>query len=89
MKCDICGGEFKNLGVHKFHAHRDKLKPGEIIEVDNPSELFVDDITEKPLSELISQIKEPMKRYQNQITTRIFEKNGKVSEIEITARIQL
>ena len=89
MKCDICGKEFKNLGVHKFHAHSDKFKPGEVIVVDHPSELVMDDITEKPLSELISEIKNLLKCYQNQITTKIFEKNGKISEIEITARIQI
>lgn len=51
--------------------------------------LIVDNYMEKPLSELILEIRELLKRYQNQISINTFEKNGRVSEIEIIARIQL
>ncbi len=88
MKCEICGGEFKNLGVHKFHVHRESLKFGEVIGVDHPDELRVDDITEKRLSLLISEIKALLKTFRNEIDVRISEKGGKVSEVEIRARIQ-
>ncbi len=46
-------------------------------------------IKEKPLSILISELRQILNRYQSQITVKTFEKNGKTSEIEITARIQL
>ena len=51
--------------------------------------LFIDDITEKPLSILISEIKNLMRTYRNEIDVKVIEKGGKVSEIEIGVRIQL
>ncbi len=59
-----------------------KIRIEERIVVDEP-------IKEKPLSDLISDIKQLVKRYRNQITTKISEKDGKVSEIMIEVRIQL
>ena len=46
-------------------------------------------IQEKPLSELISEIKDLLKPYQNKFTITVFENGGRIKEIEITARIQL
>ena len=78
MKCTICGGEFKNLGVHmRIHAE----KQPEIITVDVP--------TEKPLSDLINDIKELLRRYQSNISVSYNEKGGTVMDVEITARIQV
>ena len=62
-----------------------KIKEGSMVS----EKLIIDDYTEKPLSELILEIRELIKCYQNQISIKTFEKNGKISEIEITARIQL
>ena len=51
--------------------------------------LVVDEITEKPLSVLLSEIKSLLKTFRNEIDVRISERGGKISEIEIRARIQL
>ncbi len=80
MKCEICGKECDNLGAHMYQKHREAL----------PLEIKVDEtIKEKPLSELVSEMKDLLKPYQNEISIRTFEKGGKLKEIEITARIQL
>jgi len=47
-----------------------------------------DVIKEKPLSDLLLGIRELLKRHQHQLIVTVDEKNGKVSGIEITARIQ-
>lgn len=80
MKCEICGKDYDNLGAHMYQKHRDTSDAPQII---------VDDITEKPLSELILDIKDLLRKYRSDITIRTIEKGGKMSEIEITARIQL
>ncbi len=46
-------------------------------------------IPEKPLRELLSEIKQILKRYQNQITVTTTERGGKTEEIEILARIHI
>jgi len=93
MKCDICGKDYKNVGVHRRFAHPTASldeKHGWIEDTLSPKmSIVVDDYTEKPLSELILEIRELIKCYQNQISIKTFEKNSKISEIEITARIQL
>ena len=93
MKCEICGVEVKNLGVHKYHKHRDILKPGEVIAVDHLNELdekiVIDEITEKPLSELLSNMKEVLKTFRHELDVRISDKGGRTSEVEIRVRIQL
>ena len=89
MKYDICGVEVKNLGVHKYHKHRETLAPGSVIEIDHPSEIKVDEITEKPLSILISEMKGLMKAFRYEMDVRISDRGGKTSEVEIRVRIQL
>lgn len=85
MICDICGQEVKNLGVHKYHKHSQK-----IVEVETPAiELKVDEITEKPLSTLLSEIKNLVKTFRNEMDVRISDKGGRTSEVEIRVRIQL
>jgi len=44
-------------------------------------------IKDNPLNVLISEIRILLSRYQNSVTTNVIERNGKVTEIEITARI--
>ena len=92
MKCDICGKEdIKNLGVHKYKAHQIIVsEKGFKEEIEREKKLYVDDVfKEKPLSVLVSEIKDLLKPYQNELVIRIAEKGGKMKEIEITARIQL
>ena len=89
MKCEICGDEVKNLGVHKYHKHRDQLAPGSIIAIDDPKEIIVDVPTDKRLSELINAMKELLKPYQNKITVSYEEEGSLVKSIEFTARIQI
>ena len=89
--CDICGKEFENLGVHKYHAHREFREPVTPI-AKTVLEIItgVDEVPqEKPLNDLISEIKNILNRYQNTIETKIVESGGKVKEIQITARILL
>ena len=89
-KCDICGEEFANLGVHKYQKHREMLAPGSIIEVDHPSDLVIDDhLPDKQLSRLISDLKDLLRQYRADLIVKTTESSGMVSEIEITARIQL
>lgn len=79
-ECPVCNKEFKNLGSHIFHAHKKDL-PEESMVVDEY-------IQEKPLSDLISQLRQILKQYQSSLTVTTVEKNGTVSEIQISARIQ-
>lgn len=99
-ECKICGKEFKNLGVHMYQMHKSvsisknlEFEDGNKISSTDTtftSEIKVDDvIKEKLLSVLISEIKNLLKPYQNELIIRISEKGGKMKEIEITARIQL
>jgi len=78
QECPECGKKFKNLGAHIYQAHGKQR-------VTEPD----DYIPEKPLRELLSEIKEILKRYRNQITVTTVERSGKTEEIEITARIQM
>jgi len=92
-ECKICGREFKNLGVHMYQMHKSVSIPKDL-EFENGNkvapEIKVDEIIkEKLLSALISEIKDLLKPYQNELIIRIAEKGGKMEEIEITARIQL
>jgi len=79
MICDICGADVKNLGVHKYHKH--KQEPPEEIKVDVPKE--------KPLSDLIDGMKVLLRPYHCFLTVRYDEENGKINSVEITARIQI
>ena len=78
MQCDLCGKEVKNLGVHKrFCSKPPKEK------------IVVDEITEKPLSELLSNLKEVLKTFRHELDVRISERGGRTSEVEIRVRIQI
>jgi len=90
--CEICGKEFENLGVHKYHAHKVYSNTSDPVKVDKIIDIItkVDEVPqEKPLNDLISEIKNILNRYQNTIETKIVESGGKVKEIQITARILL
>jgi hypothetical protein len=80
MKCEICGEEFKNLGVH-MRVH--KATP------DYSANVIVDVPTDKRLSELVDAMKDLLRPYQNKITVCYEEEGGQVKSIEFTARIQL
>lgn len=75
MKCPDCGGEFKNLGAHKRFCNQ----KGERI-VDNY-------LMEKPLSSVISDIRDILKRYHEEIEVTTIEKDGMTS-VELTVRFQ-
>jgi len=78
--CQYCGKECKNVGSHERWCK--ERTPKELVVVD-------DYLPEKPLSSIISEIKEILKQYQKQIEVRTIERNGTTEEIEIIARIQL
>lgn len=84
MICDICQAEVKNLGLHKYQKHKESIAPKDKI---NP--LVVDEITEKPLSTLLSEMKNLVKTFRNEMDVRISNKGGRTSEVEIRVRIQL
>ena len=44
---------------------------------------------EKPLNDLILEMKKLVKNFQNQMEIKILENGGKVKEIQITTRIQI
>lgn len=47
------------------------------------------DITkEKPLQDLLAQMKELLRSYQYEFETKIKEKNGSVASVELVVRIQ-
>lgn len=75
--CPNCGKECKNLGSHlRFCQKGDKIK------VDNY-------IPEQPLSSIISEIREILKRYQHQLQVKTTERDGRTEEVEIIARFQI
>lgn len=79
----------------KFGLPSKQTKTDESVRTEpQPSTILVDKIvvnefTEKPLSDVISEIKKILVVFQHQMTVTVYEKNGKVSEVEIGARIQL
>ena len=75
MICPDCGKDFKNLGAHKRFC-------------EGAPALTVDDYMEKPLSSIISDIREVLKSYQYQITVKTIENNGKTDNVELTVRFQ-
>ena len=80
MICEICGQEVKNLGLHNYQKHREK---------EPRVTLTVDEITEKPLSTLLSEMKNLMKSFRHEMDIRISDRSGRTSEVEIRVRIQL
>ena len=88
MKCDICGrDDIKNLGVHKRFCGKTTNEP--VGEIPIFETVKVDEITEKPLSELLSNLKGIMKTFRHELDVRISERGGRTSEVEIRVRIQL
>jgi len=82
MQCEICGEEFKNLGVHKRFCGK--------ASIEQPKEkIVVDEFTEKPLSELLSNLREVLKTFRHEFDVRISERGGRTSEVEIRVRIQI
>ena len=79
-ECPECGKEFKNLGAHIYQAHKK-----ERVVITEPD----DYIPEKPLRELLSEIRQILNRYQNRITVTTTEQGGKTELVEILARIQI
>jgi len=87
MKCEICGDEFKNLGVHQRFCGKTTKEP--VVETPAFETVKVDEITEKPLSELLSNLKEVLKTFRHEFDVRISERGGRTSEVEIRVRIQI
>jgi len=82
MNCDLCGKEVKNLGVHKRFCGKTPIE--------QPKEkIIIDEFTEKPLSELLSNLKEVLKTFRHELDVRISERGGRTSEVEIRVRIQI
>ena len=79
QECPECGKKVKNLGSHTYQAHRK-----ERVVIKEPG----DYIPEKPLRELLSEVRQILNRYQNRITVTTTEQGGKTESVEILARIQ-
>jgi len=80
MKCDICGGEFKNLGVHKRFCGTSAKEP---------VDLLVDEVLQIPLSVIVLAIKDLLRQFQNSMEIKISEQNGKPIEVQIITVIKL
>jgi hypothetical protein len=81
--CEQCGKECKNLGAHMRFCGKVNSAPVE-------QHLVVDEVTpDKPLSTLISEVKELMRKYRSNVSVKVSENGGKPYEVEIIARIQL
>jgi len=78
--CQYCGKDCKNVGSHERWC-KERIQK-ELVIVDEY-------LPEKPLSSIISEIKQVLKQYQKQIVVTTIERNGSTEEIEIIARIQL
>ncbi len=83
-ECPICHKEFKNVGSHIRFSHH-----GSVIPCDNPNEIEVDEITKEPLSKLLSDLKEILNKFRNQMEVKVKEENGKPVEIEVSVKIKL
>ena len=80
MKCEICGEDFKNLGVH-MRVH--KATP------DYSVNLTVDVPKEKPLSEIIEEIKKLLRSYRFTVKVSYEEEDVNLKNVEILARFQV
>ena len=86
MICPDCGGEFKNLGVHRRFCG----PPESIVEVDSLKNVIVDDyIKEKPLSSILSEIEGVLKSLHHQVQVSVASENGNATEVELKVRFQL
>ena len=79
QKCPECGKMVKNLGAHNYHSHKQMR-----VVIQEPD----DHIPEKPLRELLSEVRKILNRYQNSITVTTTERGGKTESVDISARIQ-
>lgn len=80
--CDVCGEEVKNFGAHKYQKHKDV--PGTIIPVDS---IVVDVPKEKPLSDLVLEMKKLLRPYRFTIKVIYEEEDVNIMNMEIIARI--
>jgi len=79
--CPHCGAFKKNLGSHMRHCTSG---------ADGVFKIKVDDyLPEKPLSSVISDIKQVLRQYRAEIEVTTIERGGTTEEIEILTRIQL
>jgi len=83
-KCELCGEEVKNIGLHKYHKHRVAVGTGPAA----PQELSIDVPSEKPLSELVENMKSLLRPYRFSIKVSYEEEDVDKKFLEITARIQ-
>jgi hypothetical protein len=94
-RCEICGEDFKNLGVHMYQKHRElsDIKPGKIIPLDGPldytTNLVIDVPKEKPLSEIIEEIKRLLRSYRFTVRVSYEEEDVNLTSVEILARFQV
>ena len=84
VSCDLCGKEVKNLGVHKRFCGKTPIEQPKV-----SGKIVMDEITEKPLSELLSNLKEVLKTFRHELDIRISDRGGRTSEVEIRVRIQI
>ncbi len=80
--CQECGKECENLGAHRRFCKGTPAPEKE--------RLVVDEMTsDKPLSTLLNDIKEILRKYRSSVSVKVSENGGKPYEVEIIARIQL
>jgi hypothetical protein len=80
--CPECGKICENLGVHK------RFCKGNATPIE--THLIVDQVTsDKPLSALLNEVKELLRRYQSVVSIKVSDRGGKPYEVEIIARIQV
>jgi len=84
--CQYCGEIFDNPKVHeRFCKKRPSDKEGWPYE----QNIIVDNyIPEKPLSIIISEIRNVLRSYKHCLEVKTMERNGTTEEIEIVVRFQ-
>jgi hypothetical protein len=85
MKCPVCGEDYKNLGAHM------KAHPGSIIPVTKHEfeTITIDIPKEKPLSEIIEEIKKLLRSYRFTVKVSYEEEDVNLKNVEILARFQV
>ena len=78
--CQYCGEIFKSPKVHERFCEKRPLGNGIIVD---------EYIQEKPLSSIISEIRQILRQHRSRMEIKTIEQNGTVEEIEIIARMQL
>ena len=89
--CEICNKNFENIGTHTYQKHKEKTPSHRMMEADEFGRLTeIKKVpNEKPLNDLLSEIKNLLSRYRNTIETKIYEDNGKTKEVTITVKITI